>query len=163
MFSLVFHTPADVFLWMNNKISTGVLAGATALWVLFELLEYHLVTLDSHILILLFSILFMCSNAFIPTEDRNPKCRNLSSTFVQLFYGILSFLDEATAMLISEQGIVGFQLGIGIGILNQSTKANPEYQCYLIFKYFENRCQDENRHGDFLSALMKAQPQFLND
>ncbi|KAM0861486.1 hypothetical protein ACQ4PT_045873 [Festuca glaucescens] len=42
-------------------------------------------------------------------------------------------------------------------------KANPEYQVYPIFKYFENWCQDENRHGDFFSALMKAQPQFLND
>jgi magnesium-protoporphyrin IX monomethyl ester (oxidative) cyclase len=40
---------------------------------------------------------------------------------------------------------------------------NPDYQCYPIFKYFENWCQDENRHGDFFSALMKAQPQFLND
>ncbi|KAH9295395.1 hypothetical protein KI387_038983, partial [Taxus chinensis] len=42
-------------------------------------------------------------------------------------------------------------------------KANPEHQVYPIFKYFENWCQDENRHGDFFSALMKAQPQFLND
>lgn len=42
-------------------------------------------------------------------------------------------------------------------------KENPDYQCYPIFKYFENWCQDENRHGDFFSALMKAQPQFLND
>ncbi|CAM6088302.1 unnamed protein product [Calypogeia fissa] len=42
-------------------------------------------------------------------------------------------------------------------------KENPEFQCYPIFKYFENWCQDENRHGDFFSALMKAQPQFLND
>ncbi|KAK2652217.1 hypothetical protein Ddye_012073 [Dipteronia dyeriana] len=42
-------------------------------------------------------------------------------------------------------------------------KENPEYQCYPIFKYFLNWCQDENRHGDFFSALLKAQPQFLND
>ncbi|RWW18930.1 hypothetical protein BHE74_00047953 [Ensete ventricosum] len=42
-------------------------------------------------------------------------------------------------------------------------KANPEFQLYPIFKYFENWCQDENRHGDFFSALLKAQPQFLND
>ncbi|XP_048429253.1 magnesium-protoporphyrin IX monomethyl ester [oxidative] cyclase, chloroplastic [Pyrus x bretschneideri] len=42
-------------------------------------------------------------------------------------------------------------------------KENPEYQCYPIFNFFENWCQDENRHGDFFSALMKAQPQFLND
>lgn len=42
-------------------------------------------------------------------------------------------------------------------------KANPEFQVYPIFKYFENWCQDENRHGDFFSALLRAQPQFLND
>eukprot|EP00246_Nothoceros_aenigmaticus_P011534 TRINITY_DN316_c0_g1_i2.p1 TRINITY_DN316_c0_g1~~TRINITY_DN316_c0_g1_i2.p1 ORF type:complete len:419 (-),score=84.42 TRINITY_DN316_c0_g1_i2:204-1436(-) len=42
-------------------------------------------------------------------------------------------------------------------------KTNPDYQLYPIFKYFENWCQDENRHGDFFSALLKAQPQFLND
>lgn len=42
-------------------------------------------------------------------------------------------------------------------------KENPQYQLYPIFKYFENWCQDENRHGDFFSALMKSQPQFLND
>ncbi|OIW05441.1 hypothetical protein TanjilG_12032 [Lupinus angustifolius] len=42
-------------------------------------------------------------------------------------------------------------------------KTNPEYQCYPIFKFFENWCQDENRHGDFISAMMKAHPTFLND
>ncbi|XP_022140805.1 reticulon-like protein B1 isoform X2 [Momordica charantia] len=30
---------ADVFLWRNKKNSAGVLGGATALWILFELLE----------------------------------------------------------------------------------------------------------------------------
>lgn len=30
-------------------------------------------------------------------------------------------------------------------------------------QYFENWCQDENRHGDFFSAVLKAQPQFVND
>ncbi|XP_024310339.1 magnesium-protoporphyrin IX monomethyl ester [oxidative] cyclase, chloroplastic-like [Brachypodium distachyon] len=41
-------------------------------------------------------------------------------------------------------------------------KANPEYQVYPIFKYFGNWCPDKNRHRDFF-ALLKAQPQFLND
>lgn len=55
--------PADVFLWRNKKISAGVLAGATALWVLFELLEYHLVTLVSYVLIFVIAVLFLWSNA----------------------------------------------------------------------------------------------------
>ena len=40
---------------------------------------------------------------------------------------------------------------------------NPDSALYPIFKKFENWCQDENRHGDFFSALLKSQPQFLND
>ena len=53
---------ADVFLWRNKKISASVLGGATALWVFFELLEYHLVTLVCHILILSLAVLFLWSN-----------------------------------------------------------------------------------------------------
>ncbi|KAF8393920.1 hypothetical protein HHK36_020122 [Tetracentron sinense] len=37
-----FGAVADVFLWRNKKISAGALGGATAMWVLFELLESHL-------------------------------------------------------------------------------------------------------------------------
>lgn len=40
---------------------------------------------------------------------------------------------------------------------------HPENQIYPIFHFFENWCQDENRHGDFFDAIMKAQPQILND
>ncbi|MFP5274531.1 magnesium-protoporphyrin IX monomethyl ester (oxidative) cyclase [Coleofasciculus sp.] len=42
-------------------------------------------------------------------------------------------------------------------------EAHPEDRIYPIFRFFENWCQDENRHGDFFDALMKAQPQMLND
>ncbi len=35
---------------------------------------------------------------------------------------------------------------------------NPESKIFPIFNFFENWCQDENRHGDFFDALMKAQP-----
>nr|YP_010904096.1 magnesium protoporphyrin IX monomethyl ester cyclase [Caulacanthus ustulatus]WCH57347.1 magnesium protoporphyrin IX monomethyl ester cyclase [Caulacanthus ustulatus] len=38
---------------------------------------------------------------------------------------------------------------------------HPEHRIYPIFKFFENWCQDENRHGDFFAALLKSQPQFL--
>jgi len=40
---------------------------------------------------------------------------------------------------------------------------HPEYRIYPLFKFFENWCQDENRHGDFFAALLKSQPQFLNN
>jgi magnesium-protoporphyrin IX monomethyl ester (oxidative) cyclase len=42
-------------------------------------------------------------------------------------------------------------------------ESHPENRIYPIFRFFENWCQDENRHGDFFSAMMKSQPQFLND
>ena len=37
----------------------------------------------------------------------------------------------------------------------------PQYRIYPIFKFFENWCQDENRHGDFFAALLKSNPKFL--
>lgn len=40
---------------------------------------------------------------------------------------------------------------------------HPENRVYPIFRFFENWCQDENRHGDFFDAIMKSQPQILND
>lgn len=40
---------------------------------------------------------------------------------------------------------------------------NPDSRIYPIFNFFENWCQDENRHGDFFDAIMKAKPEYLND
>ncbi|MDY7003269.1 MAG: magnesium-protoporphyrin IX monomethyl ester (oxidative) cyclase [Cyanobacteriota bacterium] len=42
-------------------------------------------------------------------------------------------------------------------------EAHPEDRIYPIFRFFENWCQDENRHGDFFDAIMRAQPKILND
>lgn len=39
---------------------------------------------------------------------------------------------------------------------------NPDYRIYPIFRFFENWCQDENRHGDFFAALLKSQKHLLN-
>jgi magnesium-protoporphyrin IX monomethyl ester (oxidative) cyclase len=38
---------------------------------------------------------------------------------------------------------------------------HPENRVYPIFNFFENWCQDENRHGDFFDAVMRAQPYTL--
>jgi magnesium-protoporphyrin IX monomethyl ester (oxidative) cyclase len=42
-------------------------------------------------------------------------------------------------------------------------ESHPENRIYPIFRFFENWCQDENRHGDFFDAIMRANPGFLND
>jgi len=39
---------------------------------------------------------------------------------------------------------------------------HPEHQIYPLFRYFENWCQDENRHGDFFKVLLRSQPQLWN-
>lgn len=39
----------------------------------------------------------------------------------------------------------------------------PQYRIHPIFRFFENWCQDENRHGDFFAALLKSQPKFLHN
>jgi magnesium-protoporphyrin IX monomethyl ester (oxidative) cyclase len=39
---------------------------------------------------------------------------------------------------------------------------HPEDRIYPIFRFFENWCQDENRHGDFFDAVMRAKPQMLD-
>ena len=69
--------PADVFLWRNKKISATVLGVATAVWVLFELLEYHLLTLVCHLLIFALAGLFLWSNASNFINKRPPQIPNL--------------------------------------------------------------------------------------
>ncbi|XP_041001905.1 reticulon-like protein B5 [Juglans microcarpa x Juglans regia] len=79
--------PADVFLWRNKKISANVLGGATAIWVFFELLEYHLLTLVCHVLILALAMLFLWSNAhtFInKTPPRIPEVHLPEEPFLQV-------------------------------------------------------------------------------
>ncbi|CAN1267605.1 Reticulon-like protein B5 [Linum perenne] len=54
--------PADVLLWRNKKVSGAVIGIATAIWVLFEVMEYHMITLLCHVLILSLAIFFLWSN-----------------------------------------------------------------------------------------------------
>ncbi|OMO68108.1 Reticulon [Corchorus olitorius] len=54
---------ADVLLWRNKKISASVLGGATAVWVLFEWLNYHFLSLLCFALVLGMLAQFIWSNA----------------------------------------------------------------------------------------------------
>ncbi|KAK9070405.1 hypothetical protein SSX86_010807 [Deinandra increscens subsp. villosa] len=64
---------ADIFLWKDKKLSAGVLGFVTLIWVLFELAEYHLLTLVCHTLIFALAILFVWSNAASFINKSPPK------------------------------------------------------------------------------------------
>ncbi|KAI3815796.1 hypothetical protein L1987_15478 [Smallanthus sonchifolius] len=53
---------ADIFLWRNKKRSAGILVFATIIWALFEMIEYHLLSLLCHVLILVLCVHFLWSN-----------------------------------------------------------------------------------------------------
>ncbi|KAJ4728198.1 Reticulon-like protein [Melia azedarach] len=94
--------PADVFLWRNKKISAGVLGGATAIWVLFELIEYHLLPLVCHILILALATLFLWSNAhtFIhKSPPRIPEVHLPEEPFLQVASALTIEFNQAFAVL----------------------------------------------------------------
>ncbi|XP_059667137.1 reticulon-like protein B2 [Cornus florida] len=65
--------PADILLWRDKKVTAGVLGVATGIWILFELLEYHLLTLVCHISILALATLFLWSNASTFVNKSPPK------------------------------------------------------------------------------------------
>nr|CAB3451901.1 unnamed protein product [Digitaria exilis]CAB3455661.1 unnamed protein product [Digitaria exilis] len=52
---------ADVLLWRNKKISSSVLGVATLVWIFFEWLDYHLLTIASFVLVLGMAAQFACS------------------------------------------------------------------------------------------------------
>ncbi|XP_056845393.1 reticulon-like protein B8 isoform X1 [Raphanus sativus] len=54
---------ADVLLWRNKKISASVLMGATAIWVLFEWINFHFLSLVCYGLLLGMIVQFVWSNA----------------------------------------------------------------------------------------------------
>ncbi|XP_057979889.1 reticulon-like protein B5 [Malania oleifera] len=94
--------PADVFLWRNKKISAGALGGATAIWILFDLLEYHLLTLVCHILIVSLAILFLWSNAstFInKSSPRIPEVHFSENSFHEVFSAVRIEINCVFAVL----------------------------------------------------------------
>ncbi|XP_052193411.1 reticulon-like protein B2 [Diospyros lotus] len=94
--------PADIFLWRNKKISAGVLGSATAIWILFDLLEYHLLSLVCHILILLLAIFFLWSNAatFInKSPPRIPEVQLPEEPFLEVASVLMTETNRALAVL----------------------------------------------------------------
>ncbi|XP_059634275.1 reticulon-like protein B1 [Cornus florida] len=94
--------PADIFLWRNKKISASVLGGATAIWVFFELLEYHLLSLVCHILILSLAVLFLWSNATTFINKSPPHIPELhlpEDPFLQFASALRNEINRAFVVL----------------------------------------------------------------
>ncbi|XP_073004385.1 reticulon-like protein B9 [Typha latifolia] len=96
---------ADILLWKNKNLSAGILVAATLAWFLFEVVEYHFLTLLCHVSITAMLVVFIWSNG-APLIDRDPpkisevivseaKIKEVAkafngrlSKFVSLFYKI---------------------------------------------------------------------------
>lgn len=63
---------ADVLMWKDKKISAAVIGGATVIWVLFEIVDYHFLPLISHVLIGALAILFLWSKTTIFVKKSPP-------------------------------------------------------------------------------------------
>lgn len=63
------YAVADILLWKNRNLSAGILAGATLIWFLFDVVEYNIIPLLCQIAILAMLVIFIWSNA-APLLDR---------------------------------------------------------------------------------------------
>ncbi|CAG7861046.1 hypothetical protein BRARA_I01274 [Brassica rapa] len=94
--------PADIFLWRNKKVSGGVLGAATLSWILFELLQYNLLTLFGHVSILALAVLFLWSSAttFIhKTPPHIPEVHIPEEVVLQLASGLRIEINRGFTIL----------------------------------------------------------------
>ncbi|KAE8672490.1 Reticulon-like protein B3 [Hibiscus syriacus] len=95
---------ADIFLWRNKKVSAGALGAATAIWVLFELLEYNLLTLVCHLLILALTLL-SCGQMLLPSftsklsPPRIPEVQIPKDPVLELAQALRFEINRAFAVL----------------------------------------------------------------
>ncbi|KAG1334713.1 reticulon-like protein B2 [Cocos nucifera] len=80
---------ADIVLWRNKPLSAGLLVGATVIWLLVEVVDYHFLTLLCHMTIVAMLVVFAWSNGAALLQAPPPKIPgvNLSRAFkvVQTF------------------------------------------------------------------------------
>ena len=104
---------ADVLLWRNKKISSSVLGLATAIWVFFEWLDYHFLTIISFALVIGMVVQFVWSNFSRSSEI--PRVKLPEDLFVNIAVAIgaqvnkfLGFLQDVSC----ERNLKHFVLAI---------------------------------------------------
>ncbi|GAA0185561.1 membrane traffic protein [Lithospermum erythrorhizon] len=75
---------ADVLLWRNKKISASVLTGATAIWVIFEWLNYNLLTFLAFGLVIGMIVQFVWANALKGRQSEIPRLVIPDELFVNI-------------------------------------------------------------------------------
>ncbi|XP_042403061.1 reticulon-like protein B6 [Zingiber officinale] len=93
---------ANLILWRDKKISAGILVDATAIWVMFEFVGYHLLPLISHGLIISLLMLFLWSKAltFINKSPPHiPEVRIPEDQTVRVALAVRNEINRAFAVL----------------------------------------------------------------
>lgn len=93
---------ADVLLWKDRNLSAGVLAGATLIWFLFDVVEYNIVPLLCQIAIFTMLVIFIASNAaplFDIDPPRIPQVVISEHTFREMALTIRYKLTNAVSLL----------------------------------------------------------------
>lgn len=87
-----------MLLWRDTRLSGGILAGVTILWLLFEVAEYNFLTLACHLSITAMLIAFIWSNLALLFDREPPRIPELILTersmkdLAHVFHGKLSRL-----------------------------------------------------------------------
>ncbi|XP_031257140.1 reticulon-like protein B8 [Pistacia vera] len=94
--------PADVLLWRNKKISASFLMGATAIWVIFEWLNYHFLTLLFVAMVLGMLVQFLWLNfagLFNRSPSKVPRLVLPSELFVNIGVSVGNLVNQALGFL----------------------------------------------------------------
>ncbi|XP_073117011.1 reticulon-like protein B2 isoform X3 [Elaeis guineensis] len=125
---------ADVVLWRNKRLSAGILAGFTVIWLLFEVVEYHFVTLLCHMAIAAILVAFIWSNVaalFGLSPPKIPEVRILSQ---QAFKEFVETLHPKLSRLVSILHRVAF--GEDLKLLLFVNDSFPSWLlCSVLYKY----------------------------
>ncbi|KAL9337582.1 hypothetical protein Peur_069351 [Populus x canadensis] len=148
---------ADVLLWENKKVSAALSVGMTVLWLLFEVAEYNLVTLFSHISIaamLIVFIWFTTADFFNWNHPELPTSILDKSTFQEFAFtlhersnqALSKFMDIARGKEPALFFMAIFFLYILSVIGNYFTFLNFLYLCFVCLQtlpFLYNKYEDE--------------------
>ncbi|KAJ9163318.1 hypothetical protein P3X46_022997 [Hevea brasiliensis] len=105
---------ADILLWKNKYLSAGILTGFTVIWFLLEVVEYHVVTLLCHLLMLFMAILFIWSNTagFINRNPPDVDDIELPESTLKFFFGQINQLLSNLYYISSGKDLITFFVAI---------------------------------------------------